>query len=199
MIERLYWVVSFQINVKRVSREILEGEPLKTIGWARPLFPLTPKWLALCQIPWGRCWFNHFKYFENHKNLCQWIFGMLIIQNIRFLFRDAKYFFPCFSRVLPAKRLFQKIDCIAKSNPLPNPNFRFHPSFPPLSLSLILSLVSSSFLQDDINVILLIFDALLICVPCCFVVLIIVKSANEINEHRRQTEKNKRNKKTSVW
>ena len=141
MIERFYWVVSFHINVKRLFLEVLEGEPQKTIGWARPLFSLTLKWLALCQIPWGRCWFNHFKYFENHKNLCQWIFGMLIIQNIRFLFRDAKYFFPCFSRVLPAKRLFQKIDCIVKSNPLPNPNFRFHPPPPPpppssLSLSL---------------------------------------------------------------
>ena len=43
MIERIYWVVGFQINVKKFSRENLEGhsQPQKFIGWTRPPFPLT--------------------------------------------------------------------------------------------------------------------------------------------------------------
>ena len=45
---------------------------------------------------------------------------------------EAKYF-ACFSRFLPVKKLFQKMDHIEKSNPLPTPN-------PHSDLSLSLSL-----------------------------------------------------------
>ena len=41
--------------------------------------------------------------------------------------------FPQFSRFLPAKRLFQKIDCVVKSNPLPNPNLLPPPLSPSYS------------------------------------------------------------------
>ena len=58
-------------------------------------------------------------------------FALLILQDVRCLFWGAMYF-DCFNRLLPVKKLFQKIDCIVKSNPLPTPKLRSHP-FHPLS------------------------------------------------------------------
>ena len=44
--------------------------------------------------------FNYSKYFENHKS---YLNAPLILQDVRFLFRGAKYF-ACFRRFLSAKR-----------------------------------------------------------------------------------------------
>ena len=79
MIERIYWVVSFQTNVKKRFRgrkgqawKILEDQPQKFIGWTRPLLtsttfnPFTSGLVCIKCCGEGRR-FHHSKYFENHK------------------------------------------------------------------------------------------------------------------------------------
>ena len=75
MIEIIYRVVSFQINVRRVFRNILEGngkfkgQPQIFIKWTRLFFPFIPfpsdLFCLIFHVEGG--WFNRLKYFENRN------------------------------------------------------------------------------------------------------------------------------------
>ena len=131
MIERTYWVISFQINLKRFSHEIL-GHAIfwkldrRTLPDENDHFYL---WLHLHQV-----WFASNVVGKvvdltilNILGTIRAIIPLLILQEVRFLFRSAKYF-ACFSRFLSVKKLFQKMDCITKSNHLPTPTTPRHSS-----------------------------------------------------------------------
>ena len=71
--------------------------------------------LALCQIHGEGGWWNHFKYFENHKSYVN-EFCIVNSSKCQILIWTTKYF-ACFSRFLPVNRIFQKMDCTENSNP----------------------------------------------------------------------------------
>ena len=106
-IERIYWVVSFQTNVKKGHAwKILKYQPQKFIGWTRLLLNSTTCTSALicvkCRGESGR--FNHFKYLESRKSyVSKLFFALLILHDLRFLYRGAKYF-TYFNRFLSVKR-----------------------------------------------------------------------------------------------
>ena len=70
--ERIYCIISSPANVKRFSRQLLEGhcQPQKFIGWTQPIFSLTlfTSGLFCVKFPGNGGGFNHFKYVENHKS-----------------------------------------------------------------------------------------------------------------------------------
>ena len=41
--------------------------------------------LTLCQISWSDGWFNDFNIFWERQELFQWVFALLILQDVRFL------------------------------------------------------------------------------------------------------------------
>ena len=106
MIERIYWIVSSQRNVKRVFRKILEGhaQQQKFVRWTQPLFPLTLFTSGLLRV---KCLgegsgFNHFKYFENKKDDVN---EFLHSNSLRYqiLIWECKVF-ACFRRILPVTK-----------------------------------------------------------------------------------------------
>ena len=124
MIERIYWVISFQTNLKRFSREIfrscnfLEAWSQNFIRWTRPYLLLTPFTSGLicvkCCGEGGR--FNHFKYFGNHKSyysIVNTTRGQVLISECK-VFCLLQQIFVC-EKVIPKNGLYNEI----KSPPNP--------------------------------------------------------------------------------
>ena len=118
--KKIYWVVSFQENVKKDSTEILEGQPQKCIEWTQPFFLLNPFISVLFCVKFhgerGLC--SYFKYFENHKS-CVLEFLHCQCSKVSDSYFGCKVF-CLLQQILPLKRLFQKMDCMEKLNLSPS-------------------------------------------------------------------------------
>ena len=133
--ERIYWVVSFQKNVKRNSGEILGHEKSWKVNRKNLLdehghFFL---WLQLYQVFFvsnlmGKVFNGTILNILKITRAMLMNFCIANTPRCQILIWGAKYF-ACFSWFLPVKRLFQKMDCIEKLiptfNPRPRPSLLF--------------------------------------------------------------------------
>ena len=128
MVERIYWVVSFQANARKGSLQILERQPQIFIRSTRPFFSLIPFTTSLFMSNFmERVVDLTTLHILRTARAMLMNFCIIITPRCQVLIWGAKYF-ACFSRFLPVERLFRKTDCIVKSNPLSTANLRSHPS-----------------------------------------------------------------------